>query len=193
LGELYSLGELRLSKTAQRCFGRWERRLGHTPAATAKVADLPDQVLGRLAELDNEATLALYDLVLGVRGWGAGERFLELQAKAKMEALDAFFFLADQVRFDLMRRLGWVQDLASEHYSMLEMAERPQDILAEFLPAVPRLTRRYHRHDELKQRLALEPGAVVRSLIPEALLIFRRRVAGGAADGPPGPPQGERP
>jgi hypothetical protein len=193
LGELYRLGELRLNKTARRCFGRWERRLGYAPAASAKVGDLPDPVLGRLAELDNEATLALYDLVLGVRGWGAGERFLELQSKAKMEALDAFFFLADQVRFDLMRRLGWVEDLASQHYSLLEMAERPQDILAEFLPAVPRLTHKYHRRDELEQRLALEPGAVVRSLIPEALLIFRRKVAGEATDVPPGPPQGESP
>jgi hypothetical protein len=193
LGELYSLDELRLHKAARRSFGRWERRLGHIPAATDRVVDLPDAVLSRLAELDNEATLALYDLVLGVRDWGPGERFMELASKEKMEALDAFFFLADQVRFELMRRLGWLEGLAGERHSLLEMAARPLDIQAGFQPTVPRLTRRYHRFEELKQRLALEPGAVVRSLIPEALLIFWRRVAEGGAAGPQDPPGDQHP
>jgi hypothetical protein len=118
---------------------------------------------------------------------------MDLPSKEKMEALDAFFFLADQVRFDLMRRLGWVEGLAGERYSMLELAARPQDIQATFLPAVPRLTTRYHRHEELKQRLALEPGAVVRSLIPEALLIFRRKLAEGQPAGPQDPSGDPRP
>ncbi len=187
MGELYDLEQARNLKAAQRCFGRWERRLGHTPAAGDKVTDLPDLVLGRLAELDSEATLAIYDLVLGVRGWGAGERFIYLESKPKMEALDAFFFVADQVRFELMRRLGWVEDLAGEHHSLLELAARPLDIQAGFQPKVPRLIPAYHRYQELKERLFLEPGAVVRSLIPEALLVFRRRVVEGAQEEPPGP------
>jgi hypothetical protein len=73
------------------------------------------------------------------------------------------------------------------------MAARPQDVQAAFQPLVPRLTSGYHRYEDLKQRLAVEPGAVVRSLIPEALLIFRRRAAGGAPAGHQDPPQGERP
>jgi hypothetical protein len=113
-------------------------------------------------------------VVLGVRGWGAGERFSYLEAKPKVEALDAFLFLADQVRFDLMRRLGWVRGVAAEAYPIVDLAMRPLEIQAEFSPLVPELTRAYGRYHDLERRLAIEPAAVVRSLIPEALLVFRR-------------------
>lgn len=175
MGVLVDLGQRRQEKAAQQSFGRWQRRVGFAPVVETRISDLPDQVLSRLAELDREATLALYDLVLGVRGWGPGERFTYLEPKPKVEALDAFLFLADQVRFDLMRRLGWVQGVAAETYTMLDMAARPKDIQAAFSPQVPRLTRAYHRYEDLERRLALEPAAVVRSLIPEALLVFRNR------------------
>ncbi len=175
MGVLVDLEERRRTKAAQQSFGRWERRVGFAPGPATRISDLPDAVLSRLAELDREATLALYDVVLGVRGWGPGERFTYLESQPKVEALDAFLFLADQVRFDLMRRLGWVQGVAAESYSLLDMAARPKDIQASFLPQVPKLTKAYHRYEDLERRLALEPAAVVRSLIPEALLVFRNR------------------
>ncbi|MBI4797517.1 MAG: hypothetical protein HY794_02010 [Desulfarculus sp.] len=81
--------ERRRDKAAQQSFGRWQRRVGFAPAVATRISDLPDPVISRLAELDREATLALYDLVLGVRGWGPGERFTYLEPKPKVEALDA--------------------------------------------------------------------------------------------------------
>jgi hypothetical protein len=149
------------------------------------MADLPDSVLLRLAELDQQATLALYDLVLGVRDLGPGEGFPYLEAQAKVEALDAFLFLADQVRFDLMRRLGWVEGVAAEAYPLLDLAQRPKDIQSQFSPQVPRLSPDHHRYPELADRLRHEPAAVVRSLIPEALLVFRRKLAEQGEE-PPG-------
>lgn len=174
MGELVNLGEHRRNRVAVMAFGRWEQKVGFRPPPEARISDLPDPVLACLAELGREATLAIYDLVLGVRGWGPGERFSFLEAKPKVEALDAFLFLADQVRFDLMRRLGWVRGVASESYSLLELAARPQDIQTQFQPPLPVLTPQYPRFGEVERRLSVEPAAVIRSLIPEALLIFRR-------------------
>ncbi|MFZ5585008.1 MAG: hypothetical protein ACOZHQ_03660 [Thermodesulfobacteriota bacterium] len=174
MGELVDLGERRHHRMAMMAFGRWEQKVGYRPPPQARISDLPDPALACLAELGREATLAIYDLVLGVRGWGPGERFSFLEAKPKIEALDAFLFLADQVRFDLMRRLGWVRGVAAESYPLLELAARPQEIQAEFQPQLPRLTSQYPRYGEVERRLSFEPAAVIRSLIPEALLIFRR-------------------
>ncbi|MCA1905082.1 MAG: hypothetical protein LDL11_00645 [Desulfarculus sp.] len=174
MGELVNLWDTRRRRAAAQAFGRWEQKVGYRPQAETRFSDLPDPVLALLAELGHEATLALYDVVLGVRGWGAGERFSYLEAKPKVEALDAFLFLADQVRFDLMRRLGWVRGVAAEAYPIVDLAMRPLEIQAEFSPLVPELTRAYGRYHDLERRLAVEPAAVVRSLIPEALLVFRR-------------------
>ncbi len=179
MGELIDLQGRRRSKAAERAFARWRRRVGCEPGPATRLCDLPDPVLGELADLGSEATLALYDLVLGVRGWGAGERFHYLEAKPKVEALDSFLFVADQVRFELMRRLGWVEGVAAEHYPLVDLALHFERIQKEFKPTTPTLTTAYPRYHQVSDRLGIEPAAVVRSLIPEALKAFRRRLKKG--------------
>ncbi|ADK85989.1 conserved hypothetical protein [Desulfarculus baarsii DSM 2075] len=175
MGEVVDLGGARREKAAASAFARWEKRLGHAPVADERLGQLPDGVLSQLAELDQTATLALYDVVLGVRGWGAGEAFSYLEPAKKMEALDAFLFLADQVRFEVMRRLGWLRGIAAERHGICDLALHSRRIQAQHSPALPELTSAYPRFEEMQKRLRLEPEAAIRSLIPEALAIFRRR------------------
>ena len=109
MSNLINIAQYKLSKQEEQAFCRWPSRLGYTPGSGETLADLPDEVLLTLAELGPEATLALYDLVLGVRDWGAGEAFSYLEPPEKMEALDSFLFMADQIRFEVMGRLGWLE------------------------------------------------------------------------------------
>ena len=179
MGRVIQLEQARLQQLARRVFAPWPRRLGYRPRPEERFSQLPDRVLDRLAELDQAGTLALYDLALGVRGWGPGEKFPYLEARGKMEALDAYLFLADQVRFELMRRLGWLEGIPGQVYPMLELARNYRGIMSSFRPSFPRLTEGYPGYQEVRRRLALEPAAVVRSLIPEALERFHRRCRQG--------------
>lgn len=182
MGKVVSLEQFKQERLFRGSFAHWPRRLDYTPRPGVRLRDLPDRVLAHLAELDNAATLALYDLVLGVRGLGPAERFSELPSRQRVEALDSFLFLADQVRFELMRRLGWVGELVVEGKTLLEMAGRGRSIPAGAEAAVPQLLPTCPRYQELAERLRYEPAAVVRSLIPEALVAFRRHLAGQADD-----------
>ncbi|RJX30627.1 MAG: hypothetical protein C4525_12165 [Desulfarculus sp.] len=177
MGRVVSLAQARAQKMARTAFGRWPQRLGHRPRPEERLADLPSHVLGALAELKHQATLALYDVVLGVHGWGPGERFYNLEARAKLEALDAFLFLADQVRWELMHRLGWLAEGPAQKYSILDLASRNRAIQAEFGPEPPRLTEDYPGFERVRRRLKIEPEAVVRSLIPQALAAFKEHLA----------------
>ncbi len=179
MGELIELERIRRRKAADQAFARWMRRVGHQPGPETRLTELPDRVLADLADLGSEATLALYDLVLGVRGWGAGERFHYLEAKPKVEALDSFLFVADQVRFELMRRLDWVAGVACEHYPLVDLALHFDRIQKDFEPDTPKLTTAYPRYVEVSDRLRIEPAAVVRSLIPQALKAFHQRLTQG--------------
>ncbi len=176
MGELVSLEAHRNQKAALAAYGRWPRLVGFAPEPALALPELPDQVLLKLADLGDDATLALYDLVLGVRGWGGGERFLHLPADRKMTALDAFLFITDLVRFELMRRLDWVADPPGRLLPLMELALHHQRYLASPDRGVPPLSPAYPRFGEVSARLRLEPGAVVRSLIPEALGVFHRRL-----------------
>ena len=168
---------MRCKRLAEKAFSHWPRRVGYRPGPVDHPTHLPDYVIGALAELDTPATLALYDLVLEARGWGPGERFPYLKSKEKLEALDAFLFLADQVRFELMRRLDWVEHTLGEQFSLLELAKDPMGCQFEQEHLVPQLSCRCHRYRELERQARVEPGAAVRSLIPEALHTFRHRLS----------------
>lgn len=183
MGELIDLADARHRRDAGKAFARWPRRLGHSPAPEDGLCDLPDAVLGKLAELTPESTLAIYDLVLGVRGLGPGERFTYLESSEKVEALDAFLFLADQVRFEVMRRLGWVEGTLGESHDLLTLARDAEHIKAGPGGHLPRLTRSYPQFRQVERRLKSEPAAVIHSLIPRALKSFQRRLDQGGKPG----------
>jgi hypothetical protein len=176
-GQVINLAQARQDKEAKAAYGRWAKRLGHTPAHGDRLADLPPAVLAELGELGHQATLALYDVVLGVRGWGAGERYPHLEPRAKLEALDAFLFLVDQVRFELMARLGWLKPTGVSHFSLIELARDYRGIAAREGQQPLRLTEAYPAYEQVRRRLEIEPEAVVRSVIPQALAAFRRELA----------------
>lgn len=175
--EVVSLEQVRRDKEARAAFGRWERRLGHRPAADAALPDLPDAALHQLAELGHQATLAIYDVVLGVRGLGPGERYPDLEARQKLEALDVFLFLADQIRFEVMVRLGWLDPGPVRGAGILEMAKNYRRFQAEAGRQPLRLTKAYPSYQQVERRMGLEPEAVVRSVIPQALAAFKAGLA----------------
>jgi hypothetical protein len=172
-GELVSLEQVRRDKQARAAFGRWQSRLGYTPATADSLADLPDAALHQLAELGQPGTLAIYDVVLGVRGLGPGERYPDLDARIKLEALDVFLFLADQVRFEVMVRLGWLAPGPVRGASILELAKDYHQLKAVAGRAPLKLTKAYPSYQQVERRLGLEPEAVVRSVIPQALAAFK--------------------
>ena len=49
----------------------------------------------------------------------------------------------------------------------------------DFEPGTPKLTTAYPRYVEVRDRLRIEPAAVVRSLIPQALKAFHQRITQG--------------
>ncbi|MCF8032662.1 MAG: hypothetical protein K9K66_06765 [Desulfarculaceae bacterium] len=175
--QVISLDQARRDKEAMAAFGRWQRRIGHTPAHDERLCDLPPAALAELAELGHQATLALYDVVLGVRGLGPGEVYPDLEPRAKLEALDAFLFLVDQVRFELMARLGWLEPPGPRESSIMEMARDYRQIAAGPGQKPLKLTEVYPSYEQVRRRLHREPEAVVRSVIPQALTAFKDQLA----------------
>ncbi len=175
MAEVVDIGSARRSKVAGPAFSNWEKRLGFTPGPDEALDAIPDKILIELAELGNEGVLALYDVVLGVRGWGVGEAFNYLEPGRKMEALDSYLFLADQVRFEVMRRLGWLGATVCSEVPIADLALNHKHLMAR-VAEPPMLLRAYPRYEEMSKRLEMEPEAAIRSIIPEALTVFRRKV-----------------
>ncbi|MBW2063069.1 MAG: hypothetical protein JRI95_16115 [Deltaproteobacteria bacterium] len=178
MSKVVDLKEYSVDRAFRRGLPGWQSHFQEALSIRTRLCDLTDQTLLALARLQGTSSFVLQDLIMGFRGLGAGMKFPHLDAKTKMAVLDVYFFLADQVRWECMRRLGWVKGFAGEEYSLVELILNYKEIKSQFSPKYPRLTETHPDYEEFMQHQQLEGEAMVRRLIPIALAFLEKKVQG---------------
>jgi hypothetical protein len=162
------------TKTAEdRGFQRWSKRFGESCGAETRLADLSDPTLYFLARPGEETALAFYELIMGILGLGKGPKFYYLPNAEQMRVVDIHLFLADQVRFEMMHRLGWLVGFCCEEYSLLEMVNGFESIKAECRDTPPKLSREQPDFEDYGQLSTGDKHAFVRRKLRQALEAFR--------------------
>ncbi len=175
MGELIALEEKRRRLRARRAFHLWERRFGRIFDENTSVRDLPDDVLAVLVQPGDVCTRLVQSLVVKVM---TGEEAADLEGltpSQKIRAIDLTLLVVDQIRFECMRRLGWVEPDPR--------AERPiVDLLMGFLNGdvsgaqqTPSILPSHPLYAEYERTFVGDRGAFVRRLIPRAIEEFKNR------------------
>lgn len=154
------------------------RRLGCDLGDLRTIRDLPDEVLLKMAEGGMEGSAILDELILAVHGLGT-TRLTELPPAARMRFLDVSLFLIDQLRFEIMVRIGWIDPLPTRDIPLTDLIRSEADALRR-LRATPSLKEGHPRYHRFRALLAPEKEAFLRKQIPLALELFRRRLKGGS-------------
>ena len=89
--------------------------------------------------------------------------------------MDLHLFLADQVRFELMRRLGWLSGFPGEKYSLLEMVQEFDTVNASCKSSPPELSESHPNYPVYKGLNRMDKEASVRRMLPEAFECFKKR------------------
>lgn len=168
----------RRQSAADRGFAPWRRRFGEAPAADAHLADLPDRVLLALAAPGEDSAAALYEMIMGVLDLGPLAKFSYLDRSEQMQVVDIHLFLADQVRFEMMRRLGWTSPFAcGEHPLVLLVLAFPS--LKSCKESPPELAEDHPSRLHYDGLGAGDRQSFIRRLLPAALEAFGERVGSG--------------
>ena len=122
--KIVDLQSYRVKAVEQRGFGPWKKRFGESFDAHTGMADLSDQTLYFLAQPGESSSVAYYEVIMGVLKLGSAAKFHYLGNREQMLVVDLHLFLADQVRFEMMRRLGWIKDFEGLNYSILELVQK---------------------------------------------------------------------
>ena len=176
MAKIVDLQSYRSQQIAERVFGPWKRRFGETYGEQTLLKDLSQETLFRLAQPGDESTAAFYELVMGALDLGPAERFYYLDKADQLRVVDLHLFLADQVRYELMRRLGWVRQFAGRKFTFLELIERIDQLKMQNRQEPPLLTK---THPDYAHFIALEgpdKESFVRRLLPQALEEFRKKL-----------------
>lgn len=161
--------EARLQKAVKRAFRNWASRFKEDFGMETRLSGISDLTLAYLAQGKDKGTFYLYDLVLNLKGFGSGFEFNELTAKKKMAVIDQYLFLLDQIRFECMKRLGWLQSYPGEDFTLVELVTRFERLAPGLQAKVPELSKNHPRYEEYQALNTFDKESFVRKMIPEAL------------------------
>ena len=80
-----------------------------------------DATLGKLIQAGEQTTQALNELIMGVQNIGSESQPHRMDNTQKMAIMDMAIFLIDQIRFECMRRLGWIESYETIDTSLVDM------------------------------------------------------------------------
>lgn len=161
---------------ARRGFARWEKRFHERFSANTMLADLSDETLSVLIKPGQESQNLFYDLIMGAFNYGHRARFYYMDSQAKMKVLDASLFVLDQVRFECMRRLGWITHFPGEVHSILRLVLNCSEIRSSFTPRFPDVTQNNPNYSEYLNTYPDDRETFVRRQISRAVETFVGRI-----------------
>lgn len=166
----------RAKAVEQRAFGPWEKRFGESYHINTKLSDLSDTALYFLAQPGENSAVAFYELIMGILDLGPATKFNYLPNREQITVVDIHLFLADQVRFEIMRRLKWLINLPCGKYGLVEMVQGFDIVKSECKGTFPELAGSHPDYPAYAQLPHSERESFIRRMLRDALETFKDRL-----------------
>lgn len=176
--KIVDLDQYRLSAAEKRAFAPWQQRFGDSCGAATTLANLCDKTVYHLSVPGEESTTAYYEFIMGALGFGLAAKFFYLEQAQQMQVVDIHLVLADQVRFDLMRRLQWVSEYPARHIALLALVLEFDHFRAVMKDQPLKLDSRHPGYDAYESLIPREQESFIRRLLPKALDAFKLYIEG---------------
>ncbi len=176
MGKLLNLDEYRHNAAARRGFTPWQNRFGATFNRDTTLADIDAPILYFLALPGEKCTQAYYELIMGVLDLGPSVKFYTLEKKNQMKVTELHLFLSDLIRFEMMRRLEWVVNLACEKSTLIELILHFDALTEKGYDKPPQLSVAHPGYTKFSKLIPRDQEVFIRQLLPEALEAFSDRL-----------------
>lgn len=176
MSRVIDLEEGRLRLASKRGYRNWIAQFKETFDLETRISQISLKTLFFLAQGKGKGTFYLYDLIMGIRGLGSGFEFDELTPSLKIVILDRYLLLLDQLRFECLKRLGWIVEYPGEEYTLVEVVTKYDDLVSHLKTESPILSRDHPGHKQYCAMNNLDRETLVRKLIPKALEEIQRTV-----------------
>ena len=183
MAEVIDLERFRAKVAADQGFRTWLARFNEQFGPETRLQDLSGSSLLYLASPGEENLYVFFDLVMGTLGLGESVRFRlnDLEDAAKLKIIDTAFALVDRVRFELMRRLGWVaEDIPGSESPIIQLVQQAWRRESDFAREVPRLHPDHPDYEAYGRLNPMDRAVFIRRLIPMAVAAFQERLEAGS-------------
>jgi hypothetical protein len=174
--KIVDLTTYRTRALVQRGFGPWQKRFGESFDSTTHISDLSDKTLYFLAQPGESSSVAYYEFIMGTLDLGAASKFHYLSNDEQMLVVDIHLFLADQTRFEMMRRLKWIKTFEGGKYRLLMMVQEFEKIKSKCRQRPPALAESNPEYSAYAQLTPGDKEVFIRRMLQEALESFKERL-----------------
>jgi len=157
----------------KRAFGHWEKRFKESYNLQTRLSDLSDKTLYFLAQPGENSSTAFYELIMGILDLGPAIKFNYLPNKEQMRVVDIHLFLADQVRFEVMRRLKWLVKLPCEKCNLIAMVQDFDKIKPKSKESPPELSASHPDIISYQQLATGDKEVFIRRMLRDAIEAFK--------------------
>ena len=178
MAEIIDLERFRSKVAADQGFRSWLARFQEQFGPDTRLQDLSQSTLLYLATPGEENLFVFFDLVMGAQGLGGSVRFRldDLDNDIKMKIMDTAFALVDRVRFEVMRRLGWLAVMPEAETPIIELVRQAWRGGSGFGQEAPALAPEHPDYPAYARLKAMDRMVFLRRLIPRAVVSFKDRV-----------------
>jgi hypothetical protein len=184
MAEVIDLEGFRRKLAADQAFRSWLARFKEQFGPETRLRDLSPPTLLYLASPGEDNLYVYFDLIMGARGLGGSVRFRldDLDYQVKLKIMDTAFALVDRVRFEVMRRLGWVEEVPGMDTPLIELLQQAWRKGAAFARELPQLSTGHPEYESYRTLHPMDQAVFLRRLIPRAVAQFRAQIEGQPAD-----------
>jgi len=175
MAEIIDLERFRHRVAADKGFRTWLSRFQEQFGPDTRLKDLSPRTLLYLASPGEENLYVVFDLIMGSRGLGGSVRFRldEMETSTKLKIMDTALLVLDRIRYEVMRRLGWVEEVPDEDVPLIRLVALAWDQGAAFGKGRPRLSGQHPDYDLYSCLPEREQVMFLRRLIPRAVATFQ--------------------
>ena len=176
MAKIVDLQSYRKRALAEKSFGAWEKRFQESYEAQMTLADFSDRTLFALAQPGEESSIAFYELIMGVLDLGPAAKFYYLDKGEQLMVVDIHLFLADQIRFEMMYRLQWIDSYHTQQYRLLELVREARQLKQQTRGNPPALAASHPEYNHFTSLSHLDQESFIRRMLPKALEEFKLRL-----------------
>ncbi|MGD9033219.1 MAG: hypothetical protein PVJ69_13735 [Desulfobacteraceae bacterium] len=167
--EVVDLEKARLELAVKKAYRNWESKLGESFELKTQLSHLSPRSLAFLAQGKEKSPFYLYDLIMNLLNLGSGFEFNELHSKQKMAVVDRYLFILDRIRFEYMKRLGWLESYPGEECTLVDFVIHFEELAPSLQTKTPILSQKHPEFESFSELGAFEKEEFIRKLIPKAL------------------------
>jgi hypothetical protein len=176
MADIVNLRSYQTKVAEKKGFSPWRKRFGEVYSRKTTLSDLSERTLYFLACPGEENAVAFYELIMGILGIGEALKFYYLELTEQMIVMDIHLFLVDQVRFEIMRRLGWANRCPCTKQSILEMVQSFEKVKARVERKPPELSKFHPDFSAYEKVSGMDKEVFIRRMFPKALEVFKKKI-----------------